>query len=171
MDETVSCFSLRGTKARSLCSYGMLVVVYHFRDSLSVPSLHMGPKGCLETSVNMYQLASRNVSEERSPQLHGDGNLKSRTDFFVRHTHQQKFSSATLVGGGDLWLLSCRKPLYDGPRDQKLMCAPGLHKFSRNVGVTSAFHTLCSEYPQLRVLGTTGDLVSGICTPSWCTQS
>ena len=97
MDETVSCFSFRGTKAWGVCSYGMLVVVSHFRNSLSVPSLHMGPIGCLETSVNKCHLASRNVLEERS-QLHGDGNLKTRTEFFVRQIHEQKFPSAALVG-------------------------------------------------------------------------
>ena len=75
----------------------MMVVVCRFRDSLSVPSLHMGPIGRLETSVNKCQLASRNVYEERRPQLHGDGNLKTRTEFFVRHTHEQSFSSAALV--------------------------------------------------------------------------
>ena len=99
-DETVSCFSFRGTKAWGSCSYGMLVAVSHFPDSLSVPSLHMGPIGCLGTSVNKCQLASRNVSEEWRPQLHGYRSLKTRTEFFVRHTHEQNFSSAALVGGG-----------------------------------------------------------------------
>ena len=97
MDETVSCFCFRGTKAWGFCSCGMMVVVCRFRDSLSVPSLHMGPIGRLETSVNKCQLASCNVYEERRPQLHGDGNLKTRTEFFVRHTHEQSFSSAALV--------------------------------------------------------------------------
>lgn len=121
MDETVSCFSFRGTIAWGFCSCGMLVVVYHFRDSLSVPSLHMELIGCPETSVNKCQLASRNVSEERRPHLNDCRSMKSLTDFFVRHTHEQKFSSAALVEKKKnyLWLLSCRKPLCDGIREQK----------------------------------------------------
>jgi hypothetical protein len=127
----------------------MLVVVYHFRNSLSVPSLHMEPIGCPETSVNKCQLASRNVSEERRPHLNDCRSLKSVTDFFVRHTPEQKFPSATLVKKKVIisgFFPAERLYMTASVNKKKLMCAPGLQKFSRSVGMTSAFHTSCSDY-------------------------
>jgi hypothetical protein len=43
------------------------------------------------------QHAPRNIPEERKPQLHCGGSLKTRTDCFLGHNHEEKFSLAALV--------------------------------------------------------------------------
>ena len=54
-----------------------------FRDILPVPSIRVmqlkktGPTGCPETSVEKYQPALRNITEEQWPQIHRDGSLLS----------------------------------------------------------------------------------------------
>jgi hypothetical protein len=40
--------------------------------------LMTGATGCLETSVTTYQPTLRKIAEERRPQLHREGGLKSR---------------------------------------------------------------------------------------------
>jgi hypothetical protein len=44
--------------------------------------LKMRPIGCPETSVNNHQSTLRNIPEERRPNLHRDGSLKSRIYLF-----------------------------------------------------------------------------------------
>ena len=41
--------------------------------------LKIGPIGCPEISVPNYQSTLCNIAEERRPQLHSDGSLKSQT--------------------------------------------------------------------------------------------
>ena len=54
-----------------------------FRDILPVSSTRVkqlnktGPTGCPKTSVENYQPALRNITEERWPQIHRDGSLLS----------------------------------------------------------------------------------------------
>jgi hypothetical protein len=58
-----------------------------FRDNLSVPSsgdLKMGPTGCAETSIRNYHYSLHNNPAERSSQLLGGGNLKSRSQGVFR---------------------------------------------------------------------------------------
>ena len=49
-----------------------------FGNSLLGPTLKVGSTGCAETSVTNYQSTLRNILEERRPQLHRGGSLKSR---------------------------------------------------------------------------------------------
>lgn len=71
------------------------VAVYHLRGRQPVSHRTAAPFGMrsigyFEKSANKYKLAPCNISEERRPPLHHEGNLKSRTDFLLSDVYEQK---------------------------------------------------------------------------------
>jgi hypothetical protein len=79
----------------------------------------MGPIGCPETSVTSYQPTPRNIPEERRPELHRCGSLKSRIIFVTFRILVLAFRSNML-------------PLAEAFREDRLNMRPD--RLSRNVG-------------------------------------
>ena len=82
---------------------------FHLQRSGFLRSLKMGRTCCPATSVNNYKPASRNIAEERGPQLHLGGSLKPR----IPHLVVTLFSDGSFMILGVAYIILCiSKKIY-----------------------------------------------------------